>query len=1097
MNNRLLPSVRMIGVVVLCAGFSLQTMAGLRLHYAFDGDLRDRGPSNNVGSISGGVALTAASTNVIVGTGALLLDGGASSYIALSNSITFGSASAWSVAFWSRLAETNSNKGMVIGARGDANNFIWQPYNVAGMGLRFRSSNSSYTYDFPAPRDFKAHHFALVATGGGSLSLYIDGTFSATKLGATTSFVIDSVGKAYSTVGYEFKGVLDDVRVYDSALDAGAVSNLYRLGGAVHYAFDGDLSDSGATKNNGTASGGTTVTTNSLYVATGSGALLLDGGDSSYVALSNALTFAAADAWTAAFWACRSERTNDTGMVMGRRQTSNDFIWLNDTLTGFRFCSSSGATVDFAAPKDLNVHHYALSSAGGGALSLYIDGILTTNVSGADTSFMVDTIGQAYPTAAAHYAFKGVLDDVWIYPNALDAGAVSALYKTGPALLLRYAFDGGFMDSSAFGNYGIASGNAAYTNDPAKVIIGTGALALDGADSSYVTLSNAITFATGVPWTVAFWACRGETGAEKGMVLGRNQTTADFVWLNDKSMGLRFRSSTSATIDFSAPKDQNPHHYALIAEGDNTLSFYLDGSLVSNSVAVNTSFMIDTIGQAYTTNSLHYGFKGVLDDVRVYNFAVNAAAVSSLFAQGRNELLHYAFDGNFSDSSTARNNGTANGGAVITAVPSQVAVGTGALSLDGADNSFVALSNVISFATGVPWSAAFWARRGETNASKGMVIGRNNTWADFIWLNDGFSGFRFRSSTSNTVDFTAPKDLNRHHYALVAEGNGSMSLYIDGALSANKGVSDTSFTIDTIGQAYFASSHFGFQGILDDVHVYAYALNAANVAAFGQQATVTRVHVFLQGGQSNSEGRADKAGLPTSPINFQAHQADVDFYYNNALSTLYPATSGGTTFGPEITCGRCLVDLMRPDAFSRVAIIKYSAGGTSLYSDWKAGGNATTVGDGPQYISFQTMVANGLAALAAAYPSATITLEGMTWMQGESDVPTASAAYNANLTQFIADVRLTYRLPNLPFVVARLSASQTGAGNVTLLNVVRQAQTDVAASDRWTGLVSTDSFSLKSDFLHFDAAGQQSLGYAFAEELLNLRTVKGTLIQLH
>ena len=117
-------------------------------------------------------------------------------------------------------------------------------------------------------------------------------------------------------------------------------------------------------------------------------------------------------------------------------------------------------------------------------------------------------------------------------------------------------------------------------------------------------------------------------------------------------------------------------------------------------------------------------------------------------------------------------------------------------------------------------------------------------------------------------------------------------------------------------------------------------------------------------------------------------------------------------------------------------------------------------------------------------------------MQGESDVPTASAAYNANLTTFIADVRLTYNLPSLPFVVARLSASQTGAGNVALLNVVRQAQTDVATADRWTGLVNTDSFSLKSDCLHFDAAGQQSLGYAFAEELLNLRTVKGTLIQL-
>ena len=1095
MKNRLFQSVRTTGVLLLCVGISLQAKADLRLHYAFDGDLKDRGPSNNVGTASGGVALTAAPTNVIVGTGALLIDGGDVSYVALTNALTFTSSNAWSVAFWSRRGETNSSKSMVIGARGDSNNFIWMPDSVAGIGFRFRNSINT-SYDFIAPRDLKPHHYALVASGVGALSLYIDGVLTSNRL-ATTSFLIDSVGQAYPASGhYAFKGVLDDVRVYDSVLDAGAVSNLYRLGGAVHYAFDGDLSDSGATKNNGTASGAAAVTTNSLYVVAGSGALLLDGGDTSYVALSNALTFAAADAWTATFWACRSERTNDTGMVMGKRLTGSDFIWLNNTLSGFRFCSSTGAILDLPAPKDLNVHHYALSAAGGGALSLYIDGILSTNVSGANTSFMIDTIGQAYPTASAHYAFKGVLDEVNIYPSALDAASVSALYKMGPALSLCYTFDGGFADSSASGNNGMASGSAAITNDLSKVVLGSGALALDGADASYVTLSNAITFATGVPWSAAFWACRGETGGDKGMVMGRNQTVNDFIWLNDGFTGLRFRPSVGGQIDFTAPKDQKWHHYALVAEGDNTVSFYLDGVLTSNSVAANTSFMIDTVGQAYTTNTLHYGFKGLLDDVRVYNYAVKAAAVSSLFAQGRNELLHYAFDGNFSDSSPARNNGAANGGAVITAAPSQVAVGTGALSLDGADSSYVSLSNVISFATGTPWSAAFWARRGETNANKGMVIGRNNTWADFIWLNDSFSGFRFRSSTSNTVDFTAPKDLNRHHYALVAEGNGTMSLYIDGVLSANKAASDTSFYIDTIGQAYLSSAHDGFQGVLDDVHVYAYALNAANVAALGQQATVTHVHVFLQGGQSNSEGRADPAGLPTSPVNLQGYQTDVDFYYLNTLSALHPATSSGTTFGPEITCGRRLVDLIKPDAFSRVAIIKYSAGGTSLYSDWKAGGNATTVGDGPQYVSFQSMVASGLAALASAYPRAEITIEGMTWMQGESDVPTASAAYNANLTTFIADVRLTYNLPSLPFVVARLSASQTGAGNVALLNVVRQAQTDVATADRWTGLVNTDSFSLKSDCLHFDAAGQQSLGYAFAEELLNLRTVKGTLIQL-
>ena len=96
-------------------------------------------------------------------------------------------------------------------------------------------------------------------------------------------------------------------------------------------------------------------------------------------------------------------------------------------------------------------------------------------------------------------------------------------------------------------------------------------------------------------------------------------------------------------------------------------------------------------------------------------------------------------------------------------------------------------------------------------------------------------------------------------------------------------------------------------------------------------------------------------------------------------------------------------------------------GGTDLYIDWVAGGDATTTGDGPRYVSFQSVVSNGLAALAAAYPNAAIETKGMLWVQGERDAGTAEAAnYEANLTAFIADMRLTYG-SDLWFVVSRLS----------------------------------------------------------------------------
>ena len=105
----------------------------------------------------------------------------------------------------------------------------------------------------------------------------------------------------------------------------------------------------------------------------------------------------------------------------------------------------------------------------------------------------------------------------------------------------------------------------------------------------------------------------------------------------------------------------------------------------------------------------------------------------------------------------------------------------------------------------------------------------------------------------------------------------------------------------------------------------------------------------------------------------------------------------------------------------------------------------------------------------------------MVWMQGESDATAATAGtYQANLTAFIADIRATYG-SSLPFVIGRLSSKQT-AIDAASLNTVRAAQDAVAAADPRTGIFSTDELSMKSDNLHFDADGQQTMGGSFAEE---------------
>ena len=64
-------------------------------------------------------------------------------------------------------------------------------------------------------------------------------------------------------------------------------------------------------------------------------------------------------------------------------------------------------------------------------------------------------------------------------------------------------------------------------------------------------------------------------------------------------------------------------------------------------------------------------------------------------------------------------------------------------------------------------------------------------------------------------------------------------------------------------------------------------------------------------------------------------------------------------------------------------------------------------------------------------------------------------------------------------MIGRLSSGQT-ALDLTYLSQIRTAQNSVEEADPRTGIIDTDSFGIKSDNLHFDGSGQQSMGAEFA-----------------
>jgi hypothetical protein len=229
------------------------------------------------------------------------------------------------------------------------------------------------------------------------------------------------------------------------------------------------------------------------------------------------------------------------------------------------------------------------------------------------------------------------------------------------------------------------------------------------------------------------------------------------------------------------------------------------------------------------------------------------------------------------------------------------------------------------------------------------------------------------------------------------------------------------------------------------------------------QAETTKV--FLLAGQSNMVGWCNNGSLPQE---LQQPRPDIHIYWGGVWTHLRPGLGGNSScFGPEITFCRDIVDVQPGED---IVFVKYAVGGTNLWNDWRPT-------DGVQYINFMNAVDNAL--LSVSEPE----IIGMIWMQGESDAWSLHSTlehaqeYQQNLTNFIQSVRADLGVPDLPFVIGRISQSHLWIWR----DIVRQAQVNVSQTVPNTALVVTDDLPLLTDNMHYNASGTVTLGTRFAD----------------
>ena len=321
--------------------------------------------------------------------------------------------------------------------------------------------------------------FHILATSDGSTEkIYINGVLSGSISVGATSYCCGTdrsvtLGANSGGGGGFFGGKLDDVRIYNRALSASEVTQLYNLGavnvahsnttsissGLVGYwTMDGSkinwaantMQDSSGQNNTGTLVNlGTTTSPTQGKV----GQALKFNGSSSYVDLGSmtALNVGTGDFMISAWVYNTNQSTGNVLVSKDNGSTQRQLSIVANTDSGG---ASNPGKVRIGIFNSSGDFYYRETNGGAlltnkwthivvgrasGVLKLYMNGVAPTTVTGgtgiATENMAINSgsvnaeIGARHLFVGSQYYFNGIIDDVRVYNRALSASEVMALYK--------------------------------------------------------------------------------------------------------------------------------------------------------------------------------------------------------------------------------------------------------------------------------------------------------------------------------------------------------------------------------------------------------------------------------------------------------------------------------------------------------------------------------------------------------------------------------------------------------------------------------------------------------------------------------------------
>jgi hypothetical protein len=553
---------------------------------------------------------------------------------------------------WVRPDEANPGSAVITKERGSGLISYQMHDEGVAKGPIAYVENSKGRYSVSAGAAIPVHVWSHLAVtyDGAKLRYYVDGVLEGTASAGDPGVSGDQLligDDSHWAAEDAFKGKIDEVRVYDRALDEGEVASDKATPietppdpPVAAYSFD---ADEGTTLEDVTGGGHEGTIEGPEWTKGKYGSALHFDGYKDMVAIPDSNELDLTDEFTLEAWV-RPDEANPGSAVITKERGSGLISYQMHAeglaKTPVAYVENSKGRYLVSASTAIPVHawsHLAVTYDGA-KLRYYVDGVLEGTASAGDPGVSAD---QLLIGDDIHWAeedgFKGKIDEVRIYDRALDAGEINSdkatPIETPPDRpVAAYSFDAGegtVAEDISGGHEGTLEGPVAWT----KGRFGD-ALKFGGSEHECVRIADSPDLRLSEELTLEAWV-RPEGGDTSDPIIfketGGNSTYALGAGLFHASTpegAIAYEPNISHQVESPTNLTQNVwSHVALTYDGAK-LRLYINGALVDSETSAKAIQTKDPLAIG-CSHSWEEGMTGKIDEVRIYDRALDEGEIDA------------------------------------------------------------------------------------------------------------------------------------------------------------------------------------------------------------------------------------------------------------------------------------------------------------------------------------------------------------------------------------------------------------------------------------------------------------------------------------